>query len=232
MKISQFFESLSDSERNSLSIIEKGGFYILLREDAFFFAKIYSFKLTKLDRDSIKVGFPKTSKHKWLTRLRENNISYKVYSKLWENFSAQESFVWSFQISYDIEDFLLTSKRILGKEKSIKTQKNQNFLLKDKLEELFSILQEILLRLPKKERYFLREKIERNFLNLLEKIYQYMYQKELRDELSQKFMGEILVLREFTRFLYMSGKLRNENVYFDLWERWIDICKIVKWLQK
>jgi len=66
----------------------------------------------------------------------------------------------------------------------VKTQKTQNFLLKDKLEELFCMLQEILLRLPKKERYFLREKIERNFLTLLEKVYQYMYQRELRDKLS------------------------------------------------
>ncbi len=81
MKISQFFDSLPESERNSLSIFEKGSFYILLREDAFFFAKKFSFKLTKLDRTSIKVGFPKTAKNKWLTKLREENISYQVYKK-------------------------------------------------------------------------------------------------------------------------------------------------------
>lgn len=233
MKISQFFESLSPPERSFLSIIEKGSFYILLREDAFFFAKKFSFKLTKLDRVSIKVGFPKTSKNKWLTKLREENISYKVYKKSWNTFIQDEIFSGKLQnFSYDIEDYLLTSTRILEKNITKKDEKIKNFLLKDKLEELFHLLQEILLRLPKKERYFLREKIERNFLELLEKVYQYMYQKELREQLSQKFMWEILVLREFTRFLNMTGKIRNENIYLDLWERWIEICKIVKGLQK
>ncbi len=87
-------------------------------------------------------------------------------------------------MSYDIEDYLLTSTRILEKDITRKEEKTKNFLLKDKLEELFCLLQEILLRLPKKERYFLREKIERNFLELLEKVYQYMYQRELREKLA------------------------------------------------
>lgn len=81
MKISEFFEGLSVSDREYLSVIEKGGFYILLQEDAFFLAKKYSFKLTKLDSTSIKIGFPKASKEKWLAKLRNEKLSYKVYEK-------------------------------------------------------------------------------------------------------------------------------------------------------
>jgi hypothetical protein len=153
-----------------------------------------------------------------------------VYKKDEESFSIQESYWWEYNLTYDIEDYILTSKRILDVKISRKSNKVQNFLLKDRLEDLFLILQELLLRLPKKERYFLREKIERNFLNLLEKVYQYMYQKDQRARLSREFMWDVLVLREFTRFLYMTGRIKNENVYLDLGERWIEICKIVKWL--
>jgi hypothetical protein len=48
-------------------------------------------------------------------------------------------------------------------------------LLKDKVEDVYIIFLDLLLKLPKKERYFLREKIERLFLDILEKLYFYMY---------------------------------------------------------
>ena len=232
MKISQFFLSLQNSDTRYLSILERGGFYILLREDAFFFAKRYSFKLTKLDSSSIKVWFPKTVKQKWLKKLRGDAISYKVYRKHGESFSLEESYLWSVEIRYDIEDYLLTCSRILEGQRDMKQEKTHNFLLKDKCEELFQLLQEILLRLPKKERYFIREKIERNFLELLETVYRYMYEKHKRPILAWELMSQTLVLREYTRFLSQSGRLKSDAVYLYLWERFTEILKIIKDLQR
>lgn len=110
--------------------------------------------------------------------------------------------------------------------------KTRNFLLKDKLEDIFILLQGLLLRLPKKERYFIREKIERNFLDLLEKVYRYMYDKQAREILASELMYDVMVVREFTRFLYMTGKITNDNVYLDLSGRWVEVLKIVKALHK
>ncbi|MDR1945037.1 MAG: hypothetical protein LBQ59_02935 [Candidatus Peribacteria bacterium] len=48
-------------------------------------------------------------------------------------------------------------------------------MLKDKVEDVYIIIFDLLLRLPRKERYFIRERIERLFLDVFEDIYSYMY---------------------------------------------------------
>lgn len=233
MKISEFFEGLSVSDREYLSVIEKGGFYILLQEDAFFLAKKYSFKLTKLDSTSIKIGFPKASKEKWLAKLRNEKLSYKVYEKCDWELKEEIVYRWSASILYDYEDYKTTSERILEPKLFAQAApKTRNFLLKDKLEDIFILLQGLLLRLPRKERYFIREKIERNFLDLLEKVYRYMYDKQAREILASELMYDVMVVREFTRFLYMTGNIKNDNVYLDLSGRWVEVLKIVKALHK
>lgn len=134
---------------------------------------------------------------------------------------------------YDYEDYKTTSERILEPKLFAQAApKTRNFLLKDKLEDIFILLQGLLLRLPRKERYFIREKIERNFLDLLEKVYRYMYDKQAREILASELMYDVMVVREFTRFLYMTGNIKNDNVYLDLSGRWVEVLKIVKALHK
>ena len=62
----------------------------------------------------------------------------------------------------DLEDYKFTKERILWLKKIWIEDKNEKiFLLKDKLENIYIILLDLLMKLPKKERYFLREKINK-----------------------------------------------------------------------
>jgi len=67
-------------------------------------------------------------------------------------------------------------------------------------------------------------------MELLQFVYEFMYNLENRKLLIKQIFNKVMILREFTRFLYKIWKIRNDNVYLDLWDRWIEILKICKWI--
>jgi hypothetical protein len=150
------------------------------------------------------------------------------------NLLETTSFEWVnfwkvFQIN--LEDYKFTKDRILQLTKLWIEEKNEkNFLLKDKLEDIFVLIVSILMRLPKKERYYLRSKIETLFLDILEKIYKYMYNLSDRRDLIKSIFWEVMIIREFCRFLYKDQKITSSNVYLDLWDKFTEILKISKWI--
>lgn len=234
MKISEFINSLWNKYDNHLKIIKKGIFWIALNEDAFFMSKYFNMKLTVLDKENIKIWFPDGSKEKWLNNLKENNISFILFenkNNLFLELEKYKSKKQSSIYSIDLEDYKFTKERILWLNKIWVEDKNErNFLLKDKLENIYIILLYLLMKLPKKERYFLREKIEKIFLDLFENTYEYMYNLWDRKILIKEIFNKIMILREFTRFLYKMWKIKNDNIYLDLWDSWIEILKICKWI--
>jgi len=234
MKISEFMNNLWNKYDNHLKIVKKWIFWIALNEDAFFMSKYFNMKITVLDRKNIKIGFPDGSKEKWLNNLKENNISYVLFEKKNDIFEELEKYNnKSFSDIYriDLEDYKFTKERILWLKKIwIEDKNEQNFLLKDKLENIYSVLLDLLMKLPKKERYFLREKIEKIFLDLFEIIYEYMYNLWDRIILIEEIFKKIMILREFTRFLYKMWKIKNDNLYLNLWDDWIEVLKICKWI--
>lgn len=197
-------------------------------------SKYFNMKLTVLDKETIKIGFPDGSKEKWLNNLKEKNISYILFEKknnIFEEVKKYSNKSFSDIYRIDLEDYKFTNERILWLKKIWIEQKNErNFLLKDKLENIYIILLDLLMKLPKKERYFLREKIEKIFLDLFELIYEYMYDLWDRKILIKEVFKKVMILREFTRFLYKMWKLKNDNVYLDLWNFWVEILKICKWI--
>lgn len=232
MKIKDFINSLEKDYDFKLKIIKKWIFWILINEDAFFFSNFFHLKITILDKQTIKVWFPDGSKQKWLSILKQNNLAYTLYEKedwvykeIWKNLWIRYTDIFKF----DLEDYNLTKERILWLNKVWFEEKNEkNFLLKDKLEDIYIIVIDLLLRLPKKQRYFFREKLERLFFDLFENVYKYMYNIWDRKDLIEKIFSSCMVLREFFRFLYKIWKIKNDNVYLDLWDRWIEILKICK----
>ena len=70
MKIIQIYEFLWKKYQNKLRIIKKWIFWVILNEEAFFISKIFHFKLTKLDKETIKIWFPDWSKDKWIEVLK------------------------------------------------------------------------------------------------------------------------------------------------------------------
>ena len=79
MRISQNFSSiLAVRFPHHLKCIRKGAFYIFLAEEAFFISKQFSFRLTPLDKTTIRVGFPKTSLEKWKKVFMESGWAFVV----------------------------------------------------------------------------------------------------------------------------------------------------------
>lgn len=234
MKISNQIKELVWKYDNKLKIIKKWIFWILLDEEAFFMSKYFNMKLTKLDKETIKVWFPDQNKDKWLDILENKGLWYVLFIlqnwKLIEVKLVNWLHFWK-KYQINIEDYNFTKDRILQLSKLWIEEKNEkNFLLKDKLEEVFILIVSILMRLPKKERYYLRSKIETLFLDILEKVYRYMYNLSERKELIKSIFSEVMIVREFCRFLYKDQKITNANVYANLWERFTEILKISKWI--
>jgi len=201
---------------------------------AYFMSKMFYLKLTKLDKETIKVWFPDWAKNKWLKILEEKNISYVLFEKKDNSYKRVWLYKWisiSKIYKIDMEDYLLLKNRILKLNKLWIEEKNQkNFILKDRLEEVYILLSQQMIKMPKKERYYFRDKIEKLFMDLLQFVYEFMYNLENRKLLIKQIFNKVMILREFTRFLYKIWKIRNDNVYLDLWDRWIEILKICKWI--
>jgi len=231
MKISEFIKNKKEKYKNYLIIVKKWIFWITIDEDAFFMAKEFNMKITKLDKQSIKIGFPDNSKDKWFNILKNKKFSFVVFNKINGEYKKIDIFKWSKFYRINLEDYNFTKQRILWLAKLDIEEKNEkNFLLKDKLEDIYIILLSLLMKIPKKERYFLREKIEKLFLDLFEYIYKYMYNLEDRKNLVKIIFWKIMVLREFVRFLYKLWKIKNDNIFLDLWNRFLEVLKICKWI--
>lgn len=233
MKISDYYNKIIDEKE--LKIFKKGIFWILLNEEAFFMAKHFNMKITKLDKENIKIWFPDSSKNKWLEILKNKNIWYILIEKQDDNFLEKQVNKWNhfssiFQIN--IEDYLLTRDRILSLNKLNLEDKNEkNFLLKEKLENIYLISSDLLMRLPKKERYYFREKFERLFMDLFEYVYKYMYNLEDRKIIIENIFSASIILREYFRFFYKIWIIKNDNVFIDLGDKWIEVLKICKWIK-
>ena len=229
MKIKEIYEIYLDKYPNKLKIIKKWIFWILLEEEAFFMSKFFNLKLTSLDKNTIKVWFPDSSKNKWLEVFNKNNIWYVLFDKNDVEFISEWWFCYSNIFKINLEDFLFTKDRILWLKKlDLEVNNEKNFLLQIKMEELYSLSLEFLIRLPKKQRYYFREKIEKIFIETLEFIYKYKYNLWDRKEIIEKIFSNSIILREFFRLLYNLRIILNDNIYIDIWDRFLEILKICK----
>jgi hypothetical protein len=103
----------------------------------------------------------------------------------------------------DESDYLLTSRRILLLDKvEIEEKEPKNFLLKQKTEDIYKKLSISIMRFPKKERFYIREKLERILLDILEDIYIFAYEPLMRKSKSKSIFQKILVFRDFFRLAY------------------------------
>lgn len=235
MKIRDIYYKSKEIYPDKLVIIKKWIFWLLFEEEAFFMSKFFNFKITKFENNLIKIWFPDWTKEKWLKVLKDKNLSYVLIIKNWEKFDISDSYNWIyfteiFQIN--IEDLHTTKTRILELDKlNIEDINDKNFLLQNKIEDLYILLSELLIRLPKKERFYFRQKIENLMLDILESVYSYKYNFTERKSLIVKIKNKAILVREFVRMLYNSRRISNDNVYIDLSDRWLEILKICKWIE-
>ena len=197
MKISEFYENLKSTYPKSLKIIQKWAFCIFINSESFAISKRYNLKLTKLDRNSIKAGIPITALDKWLNIFIKDELSFVF---IWKDEQVLKYQNWKYILDtfhINIEDYKLTKDRILWLNKfSLEEKSISNFLLEQKLQDLYILSSSLLLRLQKKERYFFREKKERLFLDTFELVFTYKYNLWDRNYLISNIFNNILLIKQ------------------------------------
>ena len=234
MKIKDVWSGFNSKYLTNVKLIKKWIFWVALCEEAFFLSKYFNLKLTKLDKETIKVWFPDSSLKTWIERLQKLNIWIVLISKNtdtneYELIKVYEGKSYAQKYPVNVEDYTLTKDRILWLNKIWLEEKKWNdFLLKNKIEEIYVLLSSWLIKLPRKERYYFRDKIERLYMDLLEDIYKYMYNIWSRKDSMQNVFDKVLVIREFSRLLYTMWIKNSDLAFLDLWERWLEVLKISK----
>lgn len=78
---------LKDKNKDKYYVFKSGIFYILLADDAKYFSEVFSFKLTKLNDNVVKCGFPVKSKEKYFKLMKSLNIDYEIIDYSLSNIS-------------------------------------------------------------------------------------------------------------------------------------------------
>ena len=85
--------------------------------------------------------------------------------------------------------------------------------------------------MPKKERFYFREKAERLMLQILEDTYRYSYHPSVRKETAVRLSVNVLVFREFFRLAFDSGMGIPPGTYLQIGRDLLSALKILKALR-
>ena len=107
----------------------------------------------------------------------------------------------------------------------------KNFLLKQKLEVVYTKMIVSIMKFPKKERFYIRGKLEKSMLDVLQNVYIFAYEPHLRAQKIGEIMAGLLVFREFLRLAYGIGNYMKDTTYLDITEDLVESMKIVKTLK-
>lgn len=201
----------------------------MFNEEAFYFANQFSFKLTAFGKKAIKAGFPLYTKDRWVEKCQQKNISFVVFGAegevLYEHAGKEP-------LAIDTEAYNLAYRRILLLDKAEVEEKGQkNFLLKQKLESVYHKMLISIMKFPKKERFYIRGKLEKAMLDVLHDVYTFAYEPQLRAQKIGDIMSGLLVFREFLRLAYSIGNYMKDTAYFDITGDLVESMKIAKTLK-
>ena len=89
-KLFEKYLELKRSNKSRVYLIKSGIFYIALQEDAKTISELFDFKITNLNDEVVKCGFPEKKLQYYSELLTQNNVDFEVvdlkYGKI-ENFS-------------------------------------------------------------------------------------------------------------------------------------------------
>ena len=77
-KLINTYKQLKENDSETFYLFKSGIFYIFLDEDAKKMNSILNLKLTNMNNDIVKCGFPTTSISKYINLLISNNIKFKI----------------------------------------------------------------------------------------------------------------------------------------------------------
>lgn len=72
------YSKLKKVDNNKIYLFKSGIFYIALDEDAKKLADVFSFKLTNLNENIVKCGFPQSRLEHYISQLKLSNISFEI----------------------------------------------------------------------------------------------------------------------------------------------------------
>lgn len=77
-KLYDIYKKLKNENNETIYLFKSGVFYICLDNDAKILSKIYNLKLTNLNVDIVKCGFPCSSFDKYYKLFVNDNINFKI----------------------------------------------------------------------------------------------------------------------------------------------------------
>lgn len=77
-KLYDIYKKLKNENNETIYLFKSGVFYICLDDDAKILSKIYNLKLTNLNVDIVKCGFPCSSFDKYYKLFVNDNINFKI----------------------------------------------------------------------------------------------------------------------------------------------------------
>lgn len=88
-KLYKSYEKLKEKDQQKIYIFKSGMFYICLEDDAKKISEIFGFKITKLNENIVKAGFPISRLDYYVEQLKNRKILFEIvdhdYSKI-ENY--------------------------------------------------------------------------------------------------------------------------------------------------
>ena len=94
-KIYDKYLNLKRSNQDSIYLFKSGIFLIAIDDDALFLSELFNLKLTNLNLDIKKCGFPISNLSKYINVLDKNNISYKIIDNYYSNVDNPEKYLES-----------------------------------------------------------------------------------------------------------------------------------------
>lgn len=84
-KLANLYKILKNKDSSILYLLKSGIFYIALDEDALTLSDLFNFKLTDLNKNTIKCGFPASRISYYSNLLSLNNIKFQVIESINED---------------------------------------------------------------------------------------------------------------------------------------------------
>lgn len=84
-KLYSLYQYLKNEDNETIYLFKSGIFYIAIAEDAHSLSNRFGFKLTKLNENIQKCGFPIASVEKYTKLFENNNVNFKIINTTSDN---------------------------------------------------------------------------------------------------------------------------------------------------
>ena len=103
-KLYEKYKFLISQNPSKLYLFKSGIFYIFLDEDAKIISSKLNLKLTNLNENVLKCGFPVKNINKYLELFKEHNLNIEVLDSIFENSHSCQDYIYNSNIKNFLED--------------------------------------------------------------------------------------------------------------------------------